>query len=156
MDQLKEGHQGPIVVMICREWDLHNINGKYLSTNFVVSDEKENVMHSTMKSNVSHCFIDKIKEGNVVSMRSFTVQKNNEYRILKDNAYLIELNGSTSVRKATTNVGCFVRHPFQLMEFEAIQPTEKKYMIDVTGYITNVGKYVHVTPRQWQKLENAT
>ncbi|GJZ18528.1 hypothetical protein Tco_0554651 [Tanacetum coccineum] len=116
MDQLKEGHQGPIVVMICREWDLHNINGKYLSTNIVVSDEKENVIHSTMKSNVSHCFIDNIKEGNVVSMR----------------------------------------HPFQLMEFEAIQPTEKKYMIDVTGYITNVGKSVHVTPRQWQKLENAT
>ncbi|GJS17061.1 replication protein A 70 kDa DNA-binding subunit C-like protein [Tanacetum coccineum] len=84
--------------MIRRKWDVHNINGKYLSTDFVVSDEK-------------------IEEGGVVSMRSITLQKKDEYRIMKDNAYLIELNGSTSVRKATTNVGCFVRHPFHLMEF---------------------------------------
>ena len=37
---LKEGIDGPVVVMICRTWDVHNINGRYLSTDFVVSDEK--------------------------------------------------------------------------------------------------------------------
>ncbi|GKC06887.1 hypothetical protein Tco_0998497 [Tanacetum coccineum] len=82
----------------------------------------------------SHCD-EKIEEGGVVSMRSITLQKKDEYRIMKDNAYLIELNGSTSVRKATTNVGCFVRHPFHLMEFEDIQPTEK---IDVIGMWANL------------------
>ena len=40
LDQLKEGDQGPIVVMICMQWDVHNINGRYLSTDFVVLDEK--------------------------------------------------------------------------------------------------------------------
>ena len=40
LDQLKEGIDGPVVVMICRTWDVHNINGRYLSTDFVVSDEK--------------------------------------------------------------------------------------------------------------------
>ncbi|GKC33377.1 hypothetical protein Tco_1040671, partial [Tanacetum coccineum] len=67
------------------KWDVHNLNGKYLSTEFVVSDEKENVMHCTIKSNISHSFIGKIQEEVVVS----------------------------------------VRHPFQLTEFEDIQPTEK-------------------------------
>ncbi|GJX55463.1 nucleic acid-binding, OB-fold protein [Tanacetum coccineum] len=54
------------------KWDVHNLNGKYLSTEFVVSDEKENVMHCTIKSNISHCFIDKIQEEVVVSV-SFCV-----------------------------------------------------------------------------------
>ena len=38
--QLKEFMEGPVVVMICRTWDVHNINGRYLSTDFVVSVEK--------------------------------------------------------------------------------------------------------------------
>ncbi|KAL6517891.1 hypothetical protein OROMI_033592 [Orobanche minor] len=149
LDQLEEGDEGPIVVIICRKWDVHNINGRYLSTDFVVSDEKENVMHCTMRSNISHCFIDKIQEGVVVCMRSFTVQKRDEYRIIKDNDHFIELNGSTLVRKAGKQVGGFVRHPFQLMEFEKIQPTEKKYLIDVIGFIVTVGKSAH--PRTGSK-----
>ena len=40
LNQLKEGDEGPIVVMVCRTWDVHNINGRYLSTDFVVSDER--------------------------------------------------------------------------------------------------------------------
>ena len=40
LDQLTEGDEGPIVVMIYKTWDVHNINGRYLSTDFVVSDEK--------------------------------------------------------------------------------------------------------------------
>ncbi|KAL6547461.1 hypothetical protein OROMI_023182 [Orobanche minor] len=149
LDQLKEGDEGPIVMMICRKWDVHNINGRYLSTDFVVSDEKENVMHCTMRSNISHCFIDKIQEGVVVCMRSFTMQKRDEYRIIKDNDHFIELNGSTLVRKAGKQVGGFVRHPFQLMEFEKIQPTKKKYLIDVIGFIVTVGKSAH--PRTGSK-----
>lgn len=39
-DQLKEGHEGPVVVMICRKWDVHTINGWYLSTAIVASVEK--------------------------------------------------------------------------------------------------------------------
>ena len=67
LDQLKEGDEGPVVVMICRIWDVHNINdsrsiegrregpivviicrkwdmhnnsGRYLSKDFVISDEQ--------------------------------------------------------------------------------------------------------------------
>ena len=40
LSELKEGDGGPIVVMICRTWEVHNINGRYLSTDFVVSDER--------------------------------------------------------------------------------------------------------------------
>nr|GEX38725.1 hypothetical protein [Tanacetum cinerariifolium] len=43
MDQLKEGDQGPIVVMIYRKWDVHNINGRYLRTDFWVPSEAVDV-----------------------------------------------------------------------------------------------------------------
>ncbi|KAL6520730.1 hypothetical protein OROHE_016911 [Orobanche hederae] len=104
-------------------------------------------MHCTMRSNISHCFIDKI-QGGVVCMRSFTVQKRDEYRIIKDNDHFIELNGSTLVRKAGKQVGGFVRHPFRLMEFEKIQPTEKNISL-VIGFIATVGKSAH--PRTGSK-----
>ncbi|PWA74127.1 Histone deacetylase domain-containing protein [Artemisia annua] len=44
LNELKEGNEGPIVIMICRTWDVHNINGRYLSTDFVVSDERVKIM----------------------------------------------------------------------------------------------------------------
>ena len=92
-------------------------------------------MHCSMKSNISHCFADKIQPGSVVSMKSFTVHRRDEYRIIRDNDYSIEVNGSTVVRKVCNKLGGFVRHPFQLMDFESIQPTEKKYLIG-TNFFT--------------------
>lgn len=86
-------------------------------------------MHCSMRSNVSHCFVDKIQPGAVVSMRDFSVQRKDEYRVIRENDYAIEVNGTTKIRKVCNKVGGFLRHPFQLMEFENIQPTEKKYLI---------------------------
>ena len=60
-------------------------------------------------------------------MRSFTVQRRDEYRIIKDNDHFIQLNGSTLVRKTGKQVGSFVTHSFYLMDFENIQP--KKNLI---------------------------
>nr|GEV64606.1 hypothetical protein [Tanacetum cinerariifolium] len=42
-----EGAAGTILVMICRMWDVNSATGRYLSTNFIVSDEKGNLMHCT-------------------------------------------------------------------------------------------------------------
>ncbi|PWA99768.1 nucleic acid-binding, OB-fold protein [Artemisia annua] len=56
----------------------------------------------------------RIQEGVDLSMRSFTVQRRDEYRIIKENDHFIQLNGSTLVRIA-----------------------------DVIGPVTTVGKYSH-------------
>ncbi|GJU79479.1 putative RNA-directed DNA polymerase, eukaryota, reverse transcriptase zinc-binding domain protein [Tanacetum coccineum] len=45
LDQLKEGDEGTIVVMVCRKWDVHNVNVRYLSIDFVISDEKFDAAH---------------------------------------------------------------------------------------------------------------
>nr|GEX52956.1 hypothetical protein [Tanacetum cinerariifolium] len=42
LDELTLGAAGVITVMICRSWDVHTLTGRYVSTNFVMSDAKSN------------------------------------------------------------------------------------------------------------------
>ncbi|GJR00048.1 reverse transcriptase domain-containing protein [Tanacetum coccineum] len=82
-------------------WDVHTITGHYLSMDFIMSDAKSNVIHSTAKANVAHNFL-KLKEGSVYSIKNIVVQANKEeYRIFKDHAYMIEFDGAMSVRKTS-------------------------------------------------------
>ncbi|GJX76201.1 RNA-directed DNA polymerase, eukaryota [Tanacetum coccineum] len=75
-----------------------------------------NAIHSSAKANVAHNFL-KLKEGSVYSIKNFVVQANKEeYRKFRDHAYMIELDGTASVRKT------FVKGS------------------DVSGYVTNVGR----------------
>ncbi|MFS7981212.1 hypothetical protein Hanom_Chr10g00948321 [Helianthus anomalus] len=37
---LREGSTGPITDMVCRKWDVTSVNGRYMSTDYVVSDKK--------------------------------------------------------------------------------------------------------------------
>nr|GEU73399.1 hypothetical protein CTI12_AA123990 [Tanacetum cinerariifolium] len=111
---------GIVVVMIGRKWDVNKITSRYLSTNFVVSNAKE---------------------GGIYSIKKFVVHRNKEeYRIRKNDTFMIELDRATSIRKAFVKADGFVRYPFQLVDFDGIKPTDNKYLIDVAGYITNVGR----------------
>ncbi|GKC58315.1 reverse transcriptase domain-containing protein [Tanacetum coccineum] len=75
-----------------------------------------NAIHSSAKANVAHNFL-KLKEGSVYSIKNFVVQANKEeYRKFRDHAYMIELDGTASVRKT------FVKGS------------------DVAGYVINVGR----------------
>nr|GEV42697.1 hypothetical protein [Tanacetum cinerariifolium] len=44
------------------------------------------------------------------------------------------------VWKVFVNCLGFPRYPFQLIDFDRIDPTNNKYLIDVTGYVTDVGR----------------
>nr|GEY36748.1 hypothetical protein [Tanacetum cinerariifolium]GEY36764.1 hypothetical protein [Tanacetum cinerariifolium] len=79
LDQLELDVTGTIVVMIGRIWDVNAITGRYLSTDFVVSDSKGNMIHCSAKSNVAHNFL-RMKEGGIYAVKNFVVV--DEYRIL--------------------------------------------------------------------------
>ncbi|KAJ0548059.1 putative nucleic acid-binding, replication factor A [Helianthus annuus] len=136
---LREGSTGPITVMVCRKWDVTSVNGRFMSTDYVVSDTKGGVMHCTARNNIAHYFFDKLKEGGVYLLKGFVVQRTDQYRILKDNPFVIGLNGSTVVKKVDDAGGSFTRYPFLLTAFEELEPTEGKYFVDVIGYVTEVG-----------------
>ncbi|GKD02094.1 zinc finger, CCHC-type containing protein [Tanacetum coccineum] len=140
LDELTQGLTGTINVMICRTWDVHTVTGRYVSMDFVMSDAKGNAIHGFAKANVAHNFL-KLKEGFVYSIKNFVVQANREeYRIFRDDPYMIELDGAASVRRLSPKGGGFVRYPFQLIELAKIELTDNKYLIDVAEYVTNVGR----------------
>ncbi|KAL6527601.1 hypothetical protein OROMI_029412 [Orobanche minor] len=143
LDELNVNVSGPIVAMICRKWDVNAVTGRYLSTDFLISDGRGNIMHCTAKSNTAHKFVDKLKEGIIYYINDFTVLSNKEdYRIMKDSAYMIEFDGATSMRRSSVKPDGFVRHPFDLIDFDNLQPTNNKFLIDVVGYVTNVGRSI--------------
>ncbi|XP_071704022.1 uncharacterized protein [Rutidosis leptorrhynchoides] len=141
LDELQVGQDAVVKVMICRTWDTHTVYGKYLSTDFIASDEKGNVVQLTAKNTVAHCFIPRLKEGSVYLLKNFEVISNRDtYRILKDNKFLIQLQGSTFLRRqAIEGLSGFIRHPFKCIAFDALEPTEGKYLIDAVGCVLNVG-----------------
>nr|GEV54466.1 zinc finger, CCHC-type [Tanacetum cinerariifolium] len=116
--------------------------GRYLSTDMVVSDAPGNAIHCSARSNVAHNFI-KLKEGIIYCIKNFVVHPNKEeYRIRKDEAFMLESNGATSAQKYLAKAVGFVRHPFQLVKLDSVELTDNKYMIDVAGYVTNVGRSI--------------
>nr|GEU79291.1 retrovirus-related Pol polyprotein from transposon TNT 1-94 [Tanacetum cinerariifolium] len=54
LNELELGVTGTIVVMTCRMWDVYVATGRYLSTDFFVSDTQGNVMHCTVKGSIAH------------------------------------------------------------------------------------------------------
>ncbi|GJS98403.1 ATP-dependent DNA helicase PIF1-like protein, partial [Tanacetum coccineum] len=88
-------------------------------------------------------FVMLSKRGGHICIKNFVVHPNKEeYRIRKDDAFMLEFNGATSARKSLAKCAGFVRHPFQLVKLDSVELTNNKYMIDVVGYIANVGKSI--------------
>ncbi|GJZ68750.1 replication protein A 70 kDa DNA-binding subunit C-like protein [Tanacetum coccineum] len=97
-------------VMIGRVWDVNATTGRYLSMDFVVSDSK-----------------------------NFAVRPNkDEFWVFRHDMFMLEFDGSTTIRKVSVNSVGFVRYTFELVDFDDIELTNNKYIIDVSGYVTNV------------------
>ncbi|GJR09151.1 zinc finger, CCHC-type containing protein [Tanacetum coccineum] len=140
LNQLEVHVTGTIVVMIDRVWDVNTIIERYLSTDFVVSDSKGNMIHCTAKSNVAHNFL-RLKEGGIYAVKNFVVLPNkDEFWIFKHDMFMLDFDGETTTRKVSADPLSYLRYPFQLMDFDQIEPANNKYLIDVAGYVTNGGR----------------
>nr|GEW18751.1 hypothetical protein [Tanacetum cinerariifolium] len=124
-------------------WDVYAAMGRYLSTDFVVCDSKGSTMHATAQNSIAHNFM-KLKEGGIYSVKIFAVQPNkDDLRVLKNATFMLELDGSTTIRKVFVKPGGFIRFPFEMVDFEHLETTNNKYLIDAAGYATNVEQTVH-------------
>ncbi|GJV01000.1 ribonuclease H-like domain-containing protein [Tanacetum coccineum] len=130
-------------LVVMGTWDVHAITGRYLSTDFVLSDAKGNAIDCTAKASIAHNFL-KLKEVSVYSIKDFVVLANkDEYQIFRDHAVILKFDGATSVRKISAKGGGFMRYLFDLQDLGSIELTNNKYLIDVVGYVTNVGRTTH-------------
>ncbi|GJY98273.1 replication protein A 70 kDa DNA-binding subunit C-like protein [Tanacetum coccineum] len=106
----------------------------------VVMIGRGNMIHCTAKASIAHNFL-RLKEGGIYSIKNFVVLPNkDEYRIFKHDKIMLEFDGETTVQKVSVNGLGFLRYPFQLIDFDRIEPANNKYLIDVTGYVTDVGR----------------
>nr|GEV62081.1 hypothetical protein [Tanacetum cinerariifolium] len=63
--------------------------------------------------------------------KNFAVKPNKEeYRVIKDDNFMLEFNGSMTFIKVSVKADGFVRYPLKLVDLDAIEPTENKYLID--------------------------
>ncbi|GJT95896.1 zinc finger, CCHC-type containing protein [Tanacetum coccineum] len=137
LDELHVGVTGTIFVMLCRIWDVTVVTGQYLSTDMVVSYARESHYFQYFRLKSEHA----IAVG--LNVKTFFLQGNAIHcSARKDDAFMLEFNGATSARKSLAKAVGFVRHPFQLVKLNSVELTDNKYMIDVAGYITNVGRSI--------------
>ncbi|GJT60042.1 reverse transcriptase domain-containing protein [Tanacetum coccineum] len=107
LDQLSLDLTGTIIVMLGRMWD-------------------GNMIHCSAKADVAHNFL-RLKEGSIYSVKKISVKPNKkEYQILKNDAYMLEFDGSTTIRKALVKADGFVRYSFQLQDFDGIESSDNK------------------------------
>nr|GEX45136.1 hypothetical protein [Tanacetum cinerariifolium] len=106
--------------MIGRVWDASAVSGLYLSTEFVVSDAKGR---------------------RDIFSKFFTVKPNKEeYRVIKDDNFMLEFDGSTTFRKVSMKADGFVRYPLKLVDLDAIEPADNKYLIGRTNHLKSGSK----------------
>nr|GEY76359.1 hypothetical protein [Tanacetum cinerariifolium] len=113
LDQLGLDLTRTIIVMLGMMWYVSAVTSRYLSTDFVVSDAKGNMIHCSAKATVSYNFL-RLKEGSIYSVKP----NKDEYRLLKNDVYMLEFNGSTTIRKSSVNADGFVKYSFQLYRLE--------------------------------------
>ncbi|GJT46020.1 helicase [Tanacetum coccineum] len=129
----KLGVTGTIVLMFCRMWDIYAATSRYLSIDFVVCDSKGSTMHATTRNSIAHNFM-KLKECGIYSAKIFAIQPNkDEFRVLKNATFMLELDGSTTIRKVFVKPDGFIRFPFEMVDFEHLETTINKYLIGAYG-----------------------
>ncbi|KAL8159280.1 hypothetical protein V2J09_000817 [Rumex salicifolius] len=91
---------------------------------------KGNAIQCSVRSNISHCFVSKLIEGNVYSIKNFSVVPNKDKFLIRDSdPMMIELEGYTVVIKLSCTLDVFDRFPFQLVPLEEIRANDSTYLI---------------------------
>ncbi|XP_071739895.1 uncharacterized protein [Rutidosis leptorrhynchoides] len=140
LHELQVGKEAEVRIMICRTWDTHTKYGKYLSTDFIASDEQ-----LTARNTVAHFFISRLKEGSVYLLNKFEViPKKGDYRLLRDNKVVIQLQGSTFLKKISSDEHeGFIHHPYTsvtpqrggstTLEFELVNERRRRVRVTLWG-----------------------
>ncbi|GKF76109.1 hypothetical protein Tco_0225553, partial [Tanacetum coccineum] len=88
-----------------------------------------NLMHCTTKGNIRHTFL-RLEEGFIYSVKNFVVQPNkDDFRLMRNADFILEFDGATTSQKAFVKSDGFIRYPFQLVDFDSLEPINNKYLI---------------------------
>ncbi|GJZ72812.1 retrovirus-related pol polyprotein from transposon TNT 1-94, partial [Tanacetum coccineum] len=63
-----------------------------------------------------------------------------DFHVMRFADFMLEFDGDISVRKSSVKFEGFNHYSFQFVEINNLEPMNNKYLIDVVGYVTNVGR----------------
>ena len=107
-------------------------------------------IHCTARSNIAHNFVG-LKEGYVYSIKNFIVQQNkDEYRIIRQDPFMIEFDGSTRTRKVSVNTDGFNRYPFDTDLYTYLCRGQFTVIIPFFRGLNN-DKYCVANNAEWRK-----
>ncbi|XP_075674861.1 uncharacterized protein LOC142644061 [Castanea sativa] len=112
------------------------INNELMSVDLVLLDEKDNLIHPSIRKSFVNHFRD-IQEGKIYRIKYFGVVENKDaYRIV-NHKYMIRFYATTSVKLLETNDELIAKQKFELVPFD-----ELKYLADKnTTLIDHGGTY---------------
>nr|GEU75348.1 replication protein A 70 kDa DNA-binding subunit C-like [Tanacetum cinerariifolium] len=118
-----------------------------------------NMIHCTARGSIAHNFL-RLKEGGIYSIKNFLVHPDmDEFRIIKHDTFMLVFDGATTIRKASVSVVGFLRYPFQLVDFDRIEPTNNKHLIAKLYLSSNSSMVIYddenIPARQELKTENS-
>lgn len=88
-----------------------------------------NVIDCTAKATIAHNFHG-LQKGVILSIEDFVVRYDKEeYRVKKNNTFMLEFNGKTRLRKSSVISDGYIRYPLQLLDIDNIEPTRNKSLI---------------------------
>ncbi|GJS71231.1 replication protein A 70 kDa DNA-binding subunit C-like protein [Tanacetum coccineum] len=124
---------------------------KHPTSHAKLGPEIEIMIHCSAWASVAHNFL-RLKEGRIYSMTNFTVKPNKEeYQVIKHDSFMPEFDGSTTFKRVSVKADGFVRYLLNLVDFDAIEPADNKYLIvqllllyNVAGYVSSVGRTNHL------------
>ncbi|GKA83816.1 ATP-dependent DNA helicase PIF1-like protein [Tanacetum coccineum] len=132
--------------------DVNAAIARYMSTDFIVSDVEGNWMHCTTKGNITYTFL-RLEEGFIYSVKNFVVQPNkDDFRLMRNADFILEFDGATTSQKAFVKSDGFIRYPFQLVDFDSLEPINNKYLIGKEYSVEDSGQSIRVT--LWGGLSN--
>ncbi|GKA55753.1 replication protein A 70 kDa DNA-binding subunit C-like protein [Tanacetum coccineum] len=87
------------------------------------------MIHCNAKATIAHNFL-RLKEGGIFLIKNFAVRPNKDvFWVFRHDMFMLEFDGSTTIRKVSANSDGFVRYTFQLVDFDDIELINNKYMI---------------------------
>ncbi|GKC38416.1 retrotransposon protein, putative, unclassified [Tanacetum coccineum] len=71
---------------------------------------------------------------------SYIEPNKDEFRVMRFVDFMVEFDGDTTIQKSSMKSKGFNCYPFQLVEIDDLEPTNNKFLVDVAGYGTNMGR----------------
>nr|XP_017245331.1 PREDICTED: replication factor A protein 1-like [Daucus carota subsp. sativus] len=128
-----------IKVRVCRKWESVNTkDGNLISLDMILIDEKENLMHASVRKHLVPRYADRVLEGRVYSLRNLKVTTNMyPYRPLASDVKLLFL-ATTAVQELQESDVSIGRYGFEFVNQTVLQSraNDPTVLSDIVGCFT--------------------